>query len=107
MRIVYNSSMKANCEYDDKDNIERGYVPPYQDGPKVTPTMHKRVWIRTLTRIRIGMETTVSYGQDYWRLAELALVCVFICVYVKSVGVGADTISCLFRVSYGLHVFPF
>jgi hypothetical protein len=75
--------------------------------------MHKRVWIRTLQVVPIGMEATVSYGNDYWKLVEKALllktdsnlggdggqiknVCVFMCVYVKIEGVGADTFSCLF-----------
>ncbi len=84
----------------DIDNIENGYVPPYQDGVKVNVMMHKRVWIKTLDDVSIGMEATVCYGKDYWKLVDKSLmlksdrnlgddggrenkVCVFMSVFVK------------------------
>ena len=75
------TSRKVNCVYAECDNIAQGYQPPYQDGPKCTATMGKRVWIKTLEAFPIGTEATVSYGHDYWRLVDKKqVVCLFACM---------------------------
>jgi hypothetical protein len=43
--------------------------------------MGKRVWIKTEEAFPIGMEATVSYGNDYWRLVgKKQVVCLFACM---------------------------
>jgi hypothetical protein len=72
---------KVNCVYWESDKIAQGYQPPYQDGTKCTPTMGKRVWIKTEEALPIGTELTVSYGNDYWRLVGTKqVVCLFACM---------------------------